>query len=99
MSCLISNSGNPEWALVLEYPIPRRGKRIDAVLLAGRLVIVLEFKCGVRHYSREAIDQLEDYCLDLRDFHRETQESRSSRSSSRQPHQKPKILPRPPATG
>ena len=57
------------WYLLLEYPIPRRGKRIDAVILANDIVLVVEFKCGARHYDREARIQAEDYCLDLRDFH------------------------------
>ena len=58
------------WQLILEYPIPRRGKRIDAVILAGGVILVLEFKCGARKYERSACVQVEDYCLDLRDFHR-----------------------------
>ncbi len=57
------------WYLLLEYPIPRRGKRIDAVILAHELILVLEFKCGARKYEKEARRQVEDYCLDLRDFH------------------------------
>jgi hypothetical protein len=61
-----------ESQILLEYPIPRRGKRIDAVLLASALVIVLEFKCGADCYAREGIAQVEDYCLDLRDFHKES---------------------------
>src|SRR4051812_26119155 len=35
-----------DWGLLLEYEIPRRDRRIDAVLLAGSLVLVLEFKTG-----------------------------------------------------
>lgn len=58
-------SGN----ILFEYPIPRRGKRIDTVLLLGELIFVLEFKCGHDHFPREATIQAEDYCLDLRDFH------------------------------
>jgi broad-specificity NMP kinase len=60
------------WYLLLKYPIPRRGKRIDAVILAEDLILVVEFKCGSRKYDREARLQVEDYCLDLRDFHRES---------------------------
>ncbi len=55
--------------ILLEYPIPRRGKRVDAVLLANGLVIAIEFKCGATGYATEAVRQIEDYCLDLRDFH------------------------------
>ena len=60
------------WHLFLEYPIPRRGKRIDAVILANSIILVLEFKCGARKYERDARIQVEDYCLDLRDFHSES---------------------------
>jgi len=60
------------WSLLLEYPIPRRGKRIDAVILAHDVILVLEFKCGAEKYENEARRQLEDYCLDLRDFHAES---------------------------
>jgi len=60
------------WSLLLEYPIPRRGKRIDAVILAHDVILVLEFKCGARKYESEARRQVEDYCLDLRDFHEES---------------------------
>ena len=34
----------------------------------------MEFKCGSRKYDREARLQVEDYCLDLRDFHRESRQ-------------------------
>jgi DUF2075 family protein len=61
-----------DWHLILEYPIPRRGKRIDAVVLAESLILVIEFKCGSGRYDREAQVQVEDYCLDLRDFHDES---------------------------
>lgn len=60
-----------DWYLLLEYPIPRRGKRIDAVILAHDIILVLEFKCGAGKYDKEARTQVEDYCLDLRDFHAE----------------------------
>jgi hypothetical protein len=59
-----------DWHLFLEFPIPRRGKRIDAVILTNSLVLVLEFKCGAKHYLSDATAQVEDYCLDLRDFHK-----------------------------
>jgi hypothetical protein len=32
----------PSWSLLLEYPIPRRLKRLDAVLLAGDIIFCLE---------------------------------------------------------
>jgi hypothetical protein len=59
------------WSILLEYPIPRRAKRIDVVLLLPGCAVVMEFKCGATSYDRAAFAQVEDYCLDLRDFHRE----------------------------
>ncbi|HEV2381933.1 MAG TPA: DNA/RNA helicase domain-containing protein [Terriglobia bacterium] len=70
-SALRSHSSR-DWHLLMEYAIPRRGKRIDAVLLAERLILVFEFKCGALKYQHEGIIQVEDYCLDLRDFHSES---------------------------
>ncbi len=61
-----------EWTLIFEYPIPRRAKRIDLVLLAQDLIIVIEFKDKASKYYSEAIRQVEDYSLDLRDFHKES---------------------------
>jgi DUF2075 family protein len=70
-TALTSNCAG-DWSVLLEYPIPRRGKRIDAVILAHNVILALEFKCGARSYDREARGQVEDYCLDLRDFHKES---------------------------
>lgn len=62
------------WGILLEYPIPRRGKRIDVVLLAAGVVFVIEFKDGESKYLKDFISQVEDYCLDLRDFHFESKD-------------------------
>ncbi len=61
----ISNSA--AWTLLLEYPIPRLGKRIDAVLLAGDVIIVIEMKTGASPTS--AARQVDDYALSLACFH------------------------------
>ena len=53
----------------LEYSIPRMGKRIDAVCLIGPVIFVLEFKIGEQYFQRNAIDQVMDYALDLKNFH------------------------------
>lgn len=52
-----------------EYSIPRLGKRIDVVALIGPVVFVLEFKVGERVFPANAIDQVWDYALDLKNFH------------------------------
>jgi Uncharacterized conserved protein (DUF2075) len=58
-----------EWTLLLEYGIPRRQKRIDAVILSRQRVYCLEFKTGGQKLPNSALNQVEDYALDLRDFH------------------------------
>lgn len=56
-------------AVFFEYDIPRLGRRVDTVLLLGHVLFVLEFKIGASVFSREAIDQVWDYALDLKNFH------------------------------
>ena len=57
-------------SLFLEFNIPRMGRRIDVVLLIGPVVFVVEFKVGKRTFDRSAVDQVWDYALDLKNFHR-----------------------------
>jgi DNA polymerase III delta prime subunit len=54
----------------LEFDVPRIGSRIDAVVLSGGCIFVLEFKVGESAFHREAINQVWDYALDLKNFHR-----------------------------
>ncbi|MBM4029421.1 MAG: DUF2075 domain-containing protein [Planctomycetes bacterium] len=56
-------------SLFLEFNIPRMGRRIDAVLLVGPVVFVIEFKVGESAFDRVAVDQVWDYALDLKNFH------------------------------
>src|SRR5204862_17287 len=64
------------WALLLEYPIPRRPKRLDAVLLARDVIFCLEFKTADKAHSLQPQRQVEDYALDLRDFHEASRDRR-----------------------
>jgi Schlafen group 3, DNA/RNA helicase domain len=54
--------------LMLEFHIPRFGRRADAVLLSGPVVFVLEFKTTLEP-GRAGLDQVWDYTLDLKYFH------------------------------
>ena len=56
--------------VLLEFNVPRIGSRIDAVLLSGPVVFVLEFKVGEKHFKRDALNQVWDYALDLKNFHK-----------------------------
>lgn len=55
--------------IFLEFTIPRMGRRVDAVLIIGPVIFVLEFKVGASAFDRAAIDQVWDYALDLKNFH------------------------------
>ena len=57
----------PAWTLALEYGLLRLEKRIDAVILTDRAILVLEFKIGAP--TRAGLAEADDYALDLRDFH------------------------------
>jgi hypothetical protein len=56
--------------LFLEYIVPRIGSRIDAVLVSGPVVFVIEFKVGEKEFKRADINQVWDYALDLKNFHK-----------------------------
>ncbi len=56
-----------DWQILMEYPIPMVGRRIDAVLLAHNVIIVIETKTGSSRTS--AVRQVEDYALNLACFH------------------------------
>jgi hypothetical protein len=45
------------------------GQRIDVVLLIDSVIFTLEFKVHEDSYSLDAIDQVWDYALDLKNFH------------------------------
>lgn len=57
-------------SIYFEYSIPRMGRRIDVVLLIGAVIFVLEFKVGERDFTAYALDQVWDYALDLKNFHK-----------------------------
>lgn len=56
--------------VIFEYNIPRLGKRIDVVLLLRGLIFCLEFKVGKSEALQADVEQVMDYALDLKNFHR-----------------------------
>jgi schlafen family protein len=56
--------------VLMEFIVPRIGSRIDAVVIVGPIVFVLEFKVGATDYTRDHRNQVWDYALDLKYFHR-----------------------------
>jgi len=74
LSRLRSNAAEiATWGLLLEYQIPGRPKRLDAVLLDGAGIIAIEFKVGSTELRAADKWQLREYCWNLRDFHRESE--------------------------
>lgn len=64
---------NEAWhngAVIFEYSIPRLCGRIDAVVILGKTIFVIEFKVGEKQYPEEAKKQVLEYCLDLKYFHK-----------------------------
>lgn len=56
--------------IFFEFSVPRIGSRVDCVLLIGNTIFVVEFKVGEDKYLRRDIEQVWDYALDLKNFHR-----------------------------
>jgi hypothetical protein len=55
--------------IAFEFAVPRMGKRIDVLLVLGAVVFVLEFKVGEQRFTGDALRQVWDYALDLKNFH------------------------------
>ncbi len=64
-------AASAQWHLLIEYPIPRMGKRIDAILICDSIIVVVEFKLSAGS-AGAAKAQVLDYAYDLRDFHKES---------------------------
>lgn len=60
--------------IIFEYDIPRLGKRIDVVLLYRGIIFCIEFKVGKRKPIEADVDQVLDYALDLKNFHKFSQD-------------------------
>lgn len=56
--------------IFLEFNVPRIGSRIDAVLISGPVIFVIEFKVGETDFKRDDLSQVWDYALDLKNFHK-----------------------------
>jgi len=55
------------WTLLLEYPVPQVGQRLDLVVLAHQAILAIEIKTGVSPTA--ARRQVEDYAISLACFH------------------------------
>ncbi len=55
-------------SVYFEYNIPRMGRRADVIVIIDGIVFVLEFKTVEQKFSRDAMIQVWDYALDLKNF-------------------------------
>lgn len=63
-----------EGDIIFEYDIVRLGKRIDVILLIRHMVFSLEFKNGKNVYTAQDAQQAEDYAIDIKNFHKESED-------------------------
>lgn len=56
--------------ILFEISIPRMGKRVDTLVIIDNVVFVIEFKVGETHFQNHDIEQVWDYALDLKNFHK-----------------------------
>ena len=61
--------GGSGGSVFLEFDVPRIGSRIDAVVVSGPAVVVIEFKVGEHDFRIADRNQVWDYALDLKNFH------------------------------
>ena len=69
----LKDSGT-EGDIIFEYDIVRLGKRIDVVLLIKHMVFSLEFKNGKDIFTAQDARQAEDYAIDIKNFHKESED-------------------------
>ncbi len=63
-----------EGDIIFEYDIVRLGKRIDVILLIRHMVFSLEFKNGKTVFVAQDAQQAEDYAIDIKNFHKESED-------------------------
>lgn len=63
-----------EGDIIFEYDIVRLGKRIDVILLIRHMVFSLEFKNGKTAFVAQDAQQAEDYAIDIKNFHKESED-------------------------
>lgn len=56
--------------IFFEFSIPRMGKRVDTILIIENIVFVVEFKVGESIFHTSDVEQVWDYALDLKNFHK-----------------------------
>lgn len=56
--------------IFFEFSIPRMGKRVDSIIIIDDVIFVVEFKVGENKFLHYQVEQVWDYALDLKNFHK-----------------------------
>lgn len=56
--------------IFFEFSIPRMGSRVDSIVIIDNVVFIIEFKVGENKFLNHHIEQVWDYALDLKNFHK-----------------------------
>ena len=75
MKDILEEWKNENAEIIFEYTIPRLGKRVDVVLLLRDIIFCIEFKAGQSKYLQMDMEQVMDYALDLKNFHKESHDA------------------------
>ena len=69
---------NLDSSIFMEFEIPRMGHRVDTIILGPSFpyIFVIEFKVGAKNYNKNDINQVYDYALELKNFHKASHSAR-----------------------
>lgn len=70
ISILKSALNGLQGTIFFEFSIPRMGKRVDVIIIIRDIVFVIEFKVGESRFLHYQVEQVWDYALDLKNFHK-----------------------------
>lgn len=68
-SAITSGIDVTKWRVLLELPLYRLRRRVDLLLVTPQALAVIELKVGENQFHYTDRCQVEEYALDLRDFH------------------------------
>lgn len=75
ISILKNSLSGYKGTIFFEFSIPRMGKRVDSIVIINDVVFVIEFKVGESKFLHHQIEQVWDYALDLKNFHKPSHSS------------------------
>src|SRR5579859_4694638 len=74
LSAIASGIDVNRWRVLLELPLYRLRRRVDCLIVTPQALAVIELKVGEQNFHSSDRRQVEEYALDLRDFHEHSRE-------------------------